>query len=669
MSTAASPSDPIRPDDVAQPTSEQPTSEQLTFKPPTFEELPNEVDTLKRMIVELVVTVHRERLDKEALRHRIALLVARLYGKRTESINPDQLSLFTQLLDELVGEQGANAVPPDVADEEASAAKKKKRRCRSHGRGILPDNLPRRPLHHELCEAERICVCGHQRVDIGTDVSEQLDWQPASVFIVEHFIHKYACPHCRGKSADELMTAPCHCADDATSDAAAPITICMNTSDADKTDAGASKAGASKAGASKAGASKADASKADASKADAANAATANAAPADTSTLSVANQAGVTSAAPKIGAAVISARLPAMPIAKGLPGAGLLAQVIVSKYFDHLPLHRQQAIFARQGVALSRSTLCDWMAASAEVLRPLYDMMVSQVLKSAWLHTDDTKVKNLGHQPGTTALSRFWIYWGDRAHPYNVFDFTINRTRDGPQKFLADFRGYLHADAFSGYDALYLPASHGPPGAAAPIIEVACNAHARRKFHEARGTDVLRSHLALAYYRQLYRLERGADDAELDDEGRLRMRQELSKPILEKFHAWLVEQRPQVLPKSPMAEAINYALNNWAALIRYLDAGFLKIDNNTAEREMKRIAIGRKNWLFVGSDKGGRTASILYSFTSTCHRLKIEPWTYLRDVLTLLPTLRANPSPDRLVELLPDRWQANRQPAGASAAQ
>jgi hypothetical protein len=397
-------------------------------------------------------------------------------------------------------------------------------------------------------------------------------------------------------------------------------------------------------------------------------AATTNAAPTDTSTLAIANDAALTNTPPKIGPAVISAPMPAMPIAKGLPGAGLLAQVIVSKYFDHLPLYRQQAIFRRQGVSLSPSTMCDWMAASAEVLRPLYDMMVSQVRQSAWLHTDDTKVKNLGHQPGTTALSRFWIYWGDRTHPYNVFDFTINRTRDGPQKFLADFRGYLHADAFSGYDALYLPASHGPPGTAAPIIEVACNAHARRKFYEARGSDVLRSHLALAYYRQLYRLERGADDNDFDDDQTLRMRQELSKPILKKFHDWLVEQRPQVLPKSPMAEAINYALNNWPALIRYLDAGFLKIDNNTAEREMKRIAIGRKNWLFVGSDNGGRTASILFSFTSTCHRLNIEPWAYLRDVLTRLPALRANPSPDRLAELLPDRWQANRLSTSAASA-
>ena len=167
----------------------------------------------------------------------------------------------------------------------------------------------------------------------------------------------------------------------------------------------------------------------------------------------------------------------------------------------------------------------------------------------------------------------------------------------------------------------------------------------------------------MAYYGQLYELERGATAAQLDDAGRRQMRQDLSLLILNQFHSWLEEQRPQVLPKSPMAEAIGYALNNWTALKRYTEAGFLSIDNNTAEREMKRIAIGRKNWLFVGSDQGGRTAATLFSFTSTCHRLGIEPWAYLQDVLSRLPGLPA----ERRAELLPDRWQAARTLAARSA--
>src|SRR5262249_1264448 len=188
--------------------------------------------------------------------------------------------------------------------------------------------------------------------------------------------------------------------------------------------------------------------------------------------------------------------------------------------------------------------------------------------------------------------------------------------------------------------------------------EVACNAHARRKFYEARGSDALRSHQALAYYRQLYELERHAK--EFSDEQRRQMRQDLAVPILGQFHTWLEAQRPDVLPKSPMGEAIGYALNNWEALRRYTEAGFLAIDNNTAEREMKRVAIGRKNWLTGGSPRGGQTAAVLFSFTSTCQRLGVEPWAYLQDVLARLSVTRAG----QLGDLLPDRWQATRQAKG-----
>jgi transposase len=459
-------------------------------------------------------------------------------------------------------------------------------------------------VHHELTEAERICACGRTRIDIGTEVSEQLDWQPACYFVWQHLTHKYLCPHCARQRG------------------AAPRATTEETSVAEttKTDPAATAAGQ----------------------------------------VPPATDGPTASATPPLGPAIVSAPKPAMPIDKGLPGPGLLAHIIVSKYFDHLPLYRQEKIFERQGLVLNRSTTCDWMAACAELLRPLYDLLVAAVLQSAWLHTDDTPVPNRRHEPGTTSTARFWLYYGDRDHPYNVFDFTINRQRDGPQRFLADFHGYLHADAFTGYDALYLPDARA---GTVPIQEVACNAHARRKFYEARGSDTLAAHQALAYYRQLYELERAATANAFDDDQRRRMRQDLAVPILEKFHTWLEEQRQRVLPKSPMAEAIGYALNNWRALIRYTEAGFLAIDNNVAEREMKRIAIGRKNWLFVGSANGGRTAAVLFSFTSTCARLQIEPWAYLHDVLTRLPrTATAD-----LAELLPDRWQAARRQVASTS--
>ena len=573
MSTAAPHSEPVSPANAPLPTAEQ---------------LPDDPDTLKRMIVELLATLRQERQDKEHLQQRLHLLVQRLYGRSRERFNPNQPLLFA--------DEPAAAATPEAPAEPARAAAK--RRARPHGRRRLPDNLPRREVHHELSEAERVCICGQTRIDIGSESGgEQLDWQPASYFVWHHRVHKYLCPQCAGQRSEANRSQ----------------------AEARATDTSAAEAP-----------------------------------PAESS-------APTPLPLPTVGPALIAAPKPPTPIAKGLPGPGLLAHIIVSKYFDHLPLYRQERIFERQGVVLARSTTCDWMAACAELLRPLYDLLVASILQSLWLHTDDTPVKNLGHAPGTTDKARFWVYFGDHDHPYNVFDFTVNRQRDGPQTFLAGFHGYLHADAFSGYDALYLP----PPRAGhAPIQEVACNAHARRKFYEAKGSDALRSHQALAYYAQLYDLERAATTNHFDDAQRRQMRQELARPILERFQVWLEEQRAQVLPKSPMAEAIGYALNNWSALIRYTEAGFLAIDNNVAEREMKRIAIGRKNWLFVGSANGGRTAAVLFSFTSTCHRLKIEPWAYLQDVLTRLPRTSAA----QLAELLPDRWQATRQCAATVPA-
>lgn len=569
---------------------------------PALAQLPDDPAVLKQMVLELLATLQEERRDKEALRHRLEQLLRRLYGPRRERFDPNQPLLFDSGLS-----AAADTPPPTpAAAAAADATPPPRRRARPHGRRRLPENLPRHAVHHELSEAERRCGCGQLRLPIGVDISEQLDWQPASLFIWQHHVHKYACPHCAAGADAATPTSP-------------PPT--------EASDAAAAPAarGASDGG--------------------------------DSVTAASAAEDGADSAAR--GRVVVSARKPAGPIARGLPGPGLLAQLIVSKYTDHLPLYRQERIFARQGLLLPRSTTCDWLAACAALLRPLYDDMVSRVLQSLWLHTDDTTVKNRQPPPGTTATARLWGYLGDTTHPYNVFDFTATRKRDGPQLFLAGFHGYLHADAFSGYDALYLPQARDGQAA---IIEVACNAHARRKFYEARTSDAARAHQALAYFGQLYEIERQARDR--DEEQRLRMRQELALPILAQFQEWLEAQRPQVLPKSPMAEAIGYALNNWTALLRYTEAGFLSIDNNVAEREMKRIAIGRKNWLHVGSSNGGRTAAVLLSFTSTCQRLQVEPWAYLQDVLHRLPTTK----PEQLTELLPDRWQAARAAAKATAA-
>jgi transposase len=347
------------------------------------------------------------------------------------------------------------------------------------------------------------------------------------------------------------------------------------------------------------------------------------------------------------GCTVVTAAKPAAPIEKGLPGPGLLAHVAVSKYGDHLPLNRQQEIFQRQGVELSRQTMCGWMRQAAELVTPLYERMKRQVLDSKVVQTDDTPVPVLDAELEHTRTGRIWTYVGDAAHPYTVYDYTPNRSRDGPDQFLDDYSGYLQADAYSGYDALYKELKRG-------IVELACWAHARRKFYEAQSSDLMRATVMLAYIGLLYGVEREAHERGLRGQARLALRQEKSKPILDDIHEYLMNQRGEVLPKSPIGEAISYALSNWAALVRYAEDGDLEIDNNGAERSLRPIAVGRKNWMFYGSDNGGRTAAVLGTLIATCKRLTIDPFAYLRD---LFQRIGAHPT-TRLDELLPDQWAA-----------
>lgn len=485
------------------------------------------------MLRELLVELRKKDRRVEQLEYRIEQLLRRVYGRRSEKLNPDQLLLFTEWNEAPPVE--APALPAETAAETAPSPPKK-----GHGRKLLPDHLPRVRVDHELPAAERLCpACGKERAPIGTEVSEQLEYQPASLFVLQHHRQKYACKHCQEQVA-------------------------------------------------------------------------------------------------------IAAK-PAQPIDKGLPGPGLLAQVVTSKYCDHLPLHRLERIFARHGVELSRSTTCGWMAACAALLTPLWQLMKERVLASPVIWTDDTPVPVLDPARDQTRQGRAWVYIGNRDHRYAVFDYTPTHQRDGPATFLQDYTGYLQADAFAGYDGIY---------ATEKVIEVACWAHARRKFYDARTSDPARAHAALAWVRKLYDIEDQAKP--LDDAECAALRQTQAVPLLESFRAWLEEQQAAALPKSPMGQAIRYALSNWQALTRYPEAGFLSIDNNLSERTLRAVAIGRKNWLFAGSDHGGRTAAVLFSFTATCRLLDLDPFAYLRDALARLPESPA----DRLDELLPDRWAA-----------
>jgi transposase len=360
------------------------------------------------------------------------------------------------------------------------------------------------------------------------------------------------------------------------------------------------------------------------------------------------------------GQVVIAPRPTCSPIERGLPAPGLLAQILVDKYQDHLPLYRSEARFARLGAPLPRSTMCDWMAAAAALLTPLYRLLVAHVLASRVLHTDDTTVPVRDERQSTHRYGRLWDYIGDAAHPGVVFDYTTTHARDGPAQFLRDFKGYLQADAYGVYDGIYA----GSNGA---IVEVACWAHARNKFKEAEGTDPERALAGKAWVRALYDVEdeakaecvrlklAGGDAAALV----VRLRRSKSVPLLASLGQWLRAQKEQVLPKSPIAVAINYVLNQWEALQRYTTDGELHIDNNVSERTLKLIGIGRKNWLFLGSDQGGQTAAVLYSFTATCKYLGVDTFGYLRDVLGRLATQPA----EQLEELLPHRWR----PPGAAS--
>jgi transposase len=504
--------------------------------------LPQDVGLCHAVIEQLTQSNAALQREMDQLKHYLAQLLRQRYGPRSEKCDPAQLALFDAAAEE----------PPAAGTTEPAPAETSVRGHvrRGGGRNELPPDLPRKRIEYPLPPEQLPCpCCGQERTKFGEEVSEQLEFVPASLLVIEHVRFKYACRHCQEQVAV-----------------------------ADK---------------------------------------------------------------------------PPQPIDKGIPGPGLLAATITGKYGDHLPLYRLEDIFARHGAELSRATLCGWMRQSAELLLRLYELLRRRVLASRVIHTDDTPVEVLDASLPHTRTGRFWVYVGDRRQPYVVYDYTPSRKRDGPAAFLKDYQGYLQADAFGGYDGIYA-------GSGGKIVEVGCWAHARRKFFEAKETASRAAHEALARIGQLYALERQAQEAGLPAEALRTLRQEQALPKLMDFRTWLEALRLDSLPKSPIGTAARYALGNWQALARYCEDGELAIDNNAAERAVKPCAIGRKNWIFCGSDNGGRTAAILFTMTGSAKRHDLDPFAWLRDVLTRLPLLRAahDSPPDELLQpLLPDTWQ------------
>jgi transposase len=333
------------------------------------------------------------------------------------------------------------------------------------------------------------------------------------------------------------------------------------------------------------------------------------------------------------------APLPPEPIPRGICAPGLLAHLVVSKYWDHLPLYRQENMLGRLGWKVSRSTLCDQVMASADVLLPLYELMCQRVRQSEALHTDDTPVTLL--DPLRKAYA--WVYVGGEAQPFTVFDMSAGRQQEHPETFLKGYRGFIHADAYIGYKPLY----------DAGATHIGCWAHTRRYFFEAKENDPARAHEAIARIRQLYSIEAEIKEQKLTDEALVACRRERAGPILDEFATWLTEEVPKLLPKSKIGEAFNYASNQWPTLIRYIHDARLHIDNNPAEQAIRGVALGRKNWLHIGGDGGLRRAAVLLSLAASAKRHRVAPWEYVKDLLTQLPARAANAD---LSDLLPNLW-------------
>jgi transposase len=479
--------------------------------------LPNEVTECHQIILQM-----QEQM--QSMQGQLEALLRARYGSKVESIPPGQLRLFESA---------------DEEQEEELPVLQSETGLKSHGRKRISRALPRVPQIYDISESDIPCPgCGDDRPVIGEEKSEQYDYSPASIKVIEHIRLKRACRSC----AEHVVIAP----------------------------------------------------------------------------------------------------RPPSVIEKGMAAPGMLAYVATSKYADHLPLNRLEGIFKRDGASISRSTMCDWMAGTARCLLPLYERMQELVRSSSVIWTDDTPVKlqDRDHEKNIRT-GRVWVYIGDSANPLTVFDFTDSRKRDGPVNFLRDFTGYLQADAFSGYDCIF---------AGGTVKEVACWAHARRKFFDALPTNSTECSTALRMIGELYAVEKRLHDA--SDAERKAARDLDCAPILTRLKEWLDQQKLVSLPKSPLGKAVTYAMNNWSALNRYLDNGSLTIDNNRSERALRATAVGRKNWLFMGSMTGGKSAAIITSLIASCKAHSVNPREYLTDVLT-----RLTQGTTDLDSLLPHKWQ------------
>ena len=341
---------------------------------------------------------------------------------------------------------------------------------------------------------------------------------------------------------------------------------------------------------------------------------------------------------------LIQAPVPAQVIDKGIPTSGLLAHVMIAKFADHLPLYRQESIFGRAGLVIARSTLAQWVGNCGVQLQPLVDALRDAVLAQHVIHADETPVSMLAPGEKKTHRAYVWAYaisqFSDLAAV--VYDFSPSRAGEHVRNFLQDWKGKLVCDDFGGYKASF----------ELGVTEIGCMAHARRKFFELHATNKSQlAEQALRYIQLLYEIEHEVRDLEPDL--RRRIRQEKAVPVMDALHAWMITQRLLVHDGSAISKALDYSLKRWTALSRYLDDGAVPIDNNWAENQIRPWALGRKNWLFAGSLRSGKRAAAIMSLIQSARLNGHDPYAYLKDVLTRLPTQRAS----EITELLPHRWR------------
>lgn len=495
-------------------------------------------------ILELTTKLESTQRQLTTLQHQMEQMLKRLYGRKSEKINPDQLMFDSIIIEALQHNQDAQQMPSAAAVPVLPEVVKTRKVSQHHGRVPIPEHLERVEILLDIPDEQKVCPeTGEPLTVIAVEVSEKLEYRPGKLIVNVYKRPQYALP----ERADSF-------------------------------------------------------------------------------------------------AGVIAAAMPDHPIAKCKADVGLLAQVIVSKFADHLPLYRQDGIFEREGVTIPRATQTSWLMQVYESIKPLEQTLRRAIFESDVLFTDDTPIPLQVKGDGKLKKARLWVYVrGGTGPPLTIYDFSIDRSKKRPLDFLNDYSGYVHADAYSGYDELFRKED---------IIEVGCWAHARRKFDEAASSRPKEATDILARIARLYH-EVETPCADMTPEERRYFRKVHATPLLAGIFEKLEELRRQTTPSEPLRKAIDYALNQRKALCRYLEDGRLRPDNNLAENAMRPVAIGRKNWLFVGSERGGRAAALFMSLIKSCKDCEINPWEYFDDMLRRI----MSHSNTRLRELLPDQWQ------------